>query len=168
MESKDINKLNKKALPFQGERGEDLLEELEQIPIPEGLEERLSAKIDEWDAASRHKLPSLEGNSGIEAIGGFAGGRAGGRLERGHGWRILSLAASFILVCGIGLYFALAPTNKGTIDTYDDPNIACLEAQNALQLLATNLNKGMAQYEAVNAKSRQAEEILNKQLKKLN
>ena len=135
MESKDINKLN--------------IEELEQIPIPEGLEERLSAKIDEWDAASRHKLPSLEG------------------AGRGS-WRGFALAASFILVCGIGLYFALAPTNKGTIDTYDDPQLACLEAQNALQLLATNLNKGMAQYKAANAKSRQAEEILNKQLKKLN
>ena len=135
MESKDINKLNKKALPFQGERGEDLLEELEQIPIPEGLEERLSAKIDEWDAASRHKLPSLEGG-------------AGGRLERGHGWRILSLAASFLLVCGIGLYFALAPTtNKGTIDTYSDPQLACQEAERALNLLSANLNKGLAQYE---------------------
>ena len=151
MEKIDINNLDINILPLEGE----LKGALEQIPIPEGLEERLSAKIDEWDAASRHKLPSLEGG-------------AGGRLERGYGWRILSLAASFILVCGIGLYFALAPTNKGTIDTYDDPNIACLEAQNALQLLATNLNKGMAQYEAVNAKSRQAEEILNKQLKKLN
>ena len=26
------------------------LKTLEQIPIPEGLEERLSAKIDEWEA----------------------------------------------------------------------------------------------------------------------
>ena len=56
MERLNINELN--------------IKELEQIPIPEGLEERLSAKIDEWDAASRHKLPSLEGG-------------AGGRLERG-------------------------------------------------------------------------------------
>ena len=132
MESKDINKLN--------------IEELEQIPIPEGLEERLSAKIDEWDAASRTVS-----------------------LHPKHNTRkYIALAASFILVCGIGLYFALAPTNKGTIDTYDDPEIACLEAQKALQLLATNLNKGMAQYEAANAKGRQAEEILYKQLTKIN
>ena len=94
------------------------IKELERIPIPEGLEERLEAKID-------------------------------------------------ILVCGIGLYLALSPSNKGSIDTYDDPEIACMEAQKALQLLATNLNKGMAQYEAVNVKGRQAEEILNKQLTKL-
>ena len=107
------------------------IEELERIPIPEGLEERLSAKIDEWDAASR-----------IVAL------------------RPKHNARKYIA-------FALAPTNKGTIDTYNDPQLACQEAENALQLLATNLNKGMAQYEAVNAKSRQAEEILNKQLTKL-
>lgn len=138
MERLNINELN--------------IKELEQIPIPEGLEERLSAKIDEWDVASRTvAIPStpLRGGAG-----------------RGS-WRAFALAASFILVCSIGLYFALAPTNKGTIDTYDDPNIARLEAQNALQLLATNLNKGIAQYEAANAKSHQAEEILNKQLTKL-
>lgn len=121
------------------------IEELERIPIPEGLEERLSAKIDEWDAASR-----------IVAL-----------RPKHNARKYIAFAASFILVCGIGLYFALAPTNKGTIDTYDDPLLACQEAENALQLLANNLNKGMAQYEAANAKSRQAEEILNKQLTKL-
>ena len=125
------------------------IKELERIPIPEGLEERLSAKIDEWARPTltekhAHKTPLL-----------------------GRGWGRFSLAASFLLVCGIGLYLALSPSNKGSIDTYDDPEIACVEAQKALQLLATNLNKGMAQYEAVNVKGRQAEEILNKQLTKL-
>ena len=125
------------------------IKELERIPIPEGLEERLEAKIDEWARPTltekhAHKTPLL-----------------------GRGWGRFSLAASFILVCGIGLYLALSPSNKGSIDTYDDPEIACMEAQKALQLLATNLNKGMAQYEAVNVKGRQAEEILNKQLTKL-
>ena len=122
------------------------IKELERIPIPEGLEERLSAKIDEWDLSSRHTSFSPP-----------RGSRRGAFL----------LATSFILVCGIGLYLALSPSNKGSIDTYDDPEIACMEAQKALQLLATNLNKGMAQYEAVNVKGRQAEEILNKQLTKL-
>ena len=93
------------------------------------MEERLEAKIDEWDAASRTIAIRPKHNAK----------------------KYFALAASFILVCGIGLYFALAPTNKGTIDTYDDPETASLEAQKALQLLATNLNKGMAQYEkAVN------------------
>lgn len=132
------------------------IKELERIPIPEGLEERLSAKIDEWENLSL-TLPQGEGT---------------GKLAHktpllGRGWGRFSLAASFILVCGIGLYLALSPSNKGSIDTYDDPEIACMEAQKALQLLATNLNKGMAQYEAVNVKGHQAEEILNKQLTKL-
>jgi len=155
MERLNINELN--------------IKELEQIPIPEGLEERLSAKIDEWDAASRTvAIPSTPHRGFLSPDNGGTEGGAK-TIEAGRGsWRAFALAASFILVCGIGLYFALAPTNKGTIDTYDDPQLACQEAENALQLLATNLNKGMAQYEAVNAKSRQAEEILNKQLTKLN
>jgi hypothetical protein len=112
------------------------IKELERIPIPEGLEERLSAKIDEWARPSKSPL------KGDFKSSPFKGDRRGSALL---------LAASFILVCGIGLYFALAPTNKGTVDTYDDPETASLEAQKALQLLATNLNKGMAQYEkAVN------------------
>ena len=130
------------------------IKELENIPIPEGLEERLSAKIDEWARPSKSPL------KGDFKSSPFKGDRRGS-------WRALGLAASFILVCGIGLYLALSPSNKGSIDTYDDPEIACMEAQKALQLLATNLNKGMAQYEAVNVKGRQAEEILNKQLTKL-
>ena len=32
--------------------------ELEQIPIPEGLEERLSAKIDEWEESEKRKVKS--------------------------------------------------------------------------------------------------------------
>lgn len=132
------------------------IKELERIPIPEGLEERLEAKIDEWENLSL-TLPQGEGT----------GKHANKTPLLGRGWGRFSLAASFILVCGIGLYLALSPSNKGSIDTYDDPEIACMEAQKALQLLATNLNKGMAQYEAVNVKGRQAEEILNKQLTKL-
>ena len=132
------------------------IKELERIPIPEGLEERLSAKIDEWENLS---LTLLQGEG--------TGKLAHKTPLLGRGWGRFSLAASFILVCGIGLYLALSPSNKGSIDTYDDPKIACMEAQKALQLLATNLNKGMAQYEAVNVKGRQAEEILNKQLTKL-
>ena len=37
--------------------------ELEQIPIPEGLEERLSAKIDEWEKREKKTLsPALPRN----------------------------------------------------------------------------------------------------------
>ena len=43
------------------------IDELEKIPIPEGLEERLSMKIDEWEQAekeevdvSSYDLPSIK------------------------------------------------------------------------------------------------------------
>ena len=137
MEKININNLDNNILPIEGEL-EGVLE-LERIPIPEGLEERLSAKIDEWEkigeseerrVKSEESVPSPHANRFM--------------LKRR---KAFLLAASFILVCGIGLYFALAPTNKGTIDTYDDPQLACQEAERALNLLAANLNKGLEHYE---------------------
>ena len=59
-------------------------EALERIPIPEGLEERLSAKIDEWEQketkqkAQRRRLPSA--------------------------LRYMAVAASVALVLGVGLH----------------------------------------------------------------
>jgi hypothetical protein len=109
------------------------IKELERIPIPEGLEERLEAKIDEWARLSKSPLK-----------GDFKSSPFKGDRRRSA----FLLAASFLLVCGIGLYFALAPTtNKGTTDTYSDPQLACQEAERALNLLSANLNKGLAQYE---------------------
>jgi len=122
MEKIDINNLDINILPLEGE----LKGALERIPIPEGLEERLEAKIDEWDEASRTVAIRPKHNAK----------------------KYFALAASFLLVCGIGLYFALAPTtNKGTTDTYSDPQLACREAERALNLLSANLNKGLTQYE---------------------
>jgi len=111
MEEKDINQLN--------------IEELDRIPVPDGLEQRLEAKIDEWDADSRIKPLS-----------------AGIRHRN-----IIVIAASFILICGIGLYLALSPSGKGMKDTYSDPQRAYQEAEQALILLSANLNKGLDQYE---------------------
>ena len=63
------------------------LKTLEQIPIPEGLEERLSAKIDEWGA--QQPLPR-EGSSKSLPLG---------RLVR-----YVAAAACFALVFGVGYH----------------------------------------------------------------
>ena len=99
---------------------------LEQIPIPEGLEERLSAKIDEWEkedtkqkAQRRRLLPSA--------------------------LRYTAIAASVALVFGVGFHYLRQdePVNLAEQDTYQDPVLAQQEAERALNLLAVNLNKGM-------------------------
>ena len=98
------------------------LEALEQIPIPEGLEERLSMKIDEWErekkrtAKSRFLLPRV--------------------------LRYTAAAACVALVFGIGFHYLgqEEPVNLAEQDTYQDPVLAQQEAQRALNLLAINLN----------------------------
>jgi len=122
-------------------------EALERIPIPEGLEERLSAKIDEWEqeetkqkAQRRRLLPSA--------------------------LRYMAVAASVALVLGVGLHLMRQDKEVGLAeqDTYQDPLLAQQEAERALNLLAYNLNKGMGHLEKAKALSEKTEKSLNKQL----
>ena len=124
------------------------LKALEQIPIPEGLEERLSAKIDQWEReeqkARQHTLmPRV--------------------------LRYTAVAASLALVFGVGLHLLNndTPSNLAEQDTYQDPVLAQQEAERALNLLAYNLNKGMGHLEKAKALSDKTEKTLNKQLKVL-
>ena len=123
--------------------------ELEQIPIPEGLEERLEAKIDEWERAEEQKKAK--------------------RLMFPKPMRYAAIAACIALVFGVGYYFLSQedPVNLAEQDTYQDPMLAQQEAERALNLLAYNLNKGMGQLEKAKALSDKTEKSLNKQLKVL-
>ena len=123
--------------------------ELEQIPIPEGLEERLSAKIDEWERAEQQTKAR--------------------RLMLPKVVRYASIAACIALVFGVGYYFLQKEdaVNLAEQDTYQDPVVAQQEAEKALNLLAYNLNKGMGQMEKAKAISDRTELTLNKQLQVL-
>jgi len=123
--------------------------ELEQIPIPEGLEDRLSAKIDEWERAEQQKKAR--------------------RLMLPRVVRYTSIAACIALVFGVGYYFLQKEeaVNLAEQDTYQDPVVAQQEAEKALNLLAYNLNKGMGQMEKAKAISDRTEMTLNKQLQVL-
>lgn len=124
------------------------LQELEQIPIPKGLEERLSKKIDEWELAERrpHRIPFPKP------------------------LRYVSVAASIALLLGLGLPHLLPVSGNSSDalqDTYQDPLIAQQEAEKALNLLALNLNKGMGHLQKAKALSDRTETTLNEQLKAL-
>ena len=123
---------------------------LEQIPIPEGLEERLSAKIDEWEQEERKQ-------------------RAQRRRLLPSFVRYTAVAASVALVIGVGYHYLQLdePANLAEQDTYQDPVLAQQEAERALNLLAANLNKGLGHLEKAKALSDKAEKTLNKQLKVL-
>ena len=126
------------------------LKALEQIPIPEGLEERLSAKIDEWELEERQQ-------------------KAQRRRLLPSALRYMAVAASVALVLGVGLHLMRQDevTNLAEQDTYQDPMLAQQEAERALNLLAYNLNKGMGHLEKAKALSDKTEKSLNKQLKVL-
>ena len=123
---------------------------LEQIPIPEGLEERLSAKIDEWELEEAKQ-------------------KAQRRRLLPRSLRYTAIAASIALVFSVGFHYLRQdePVNLAEQDTYQDPAKAQQEAERALNLLAVNLNKGMGHLEKAKALSDKAENTLNKQLKAL-
>ena len=120
------------------------LKTLEQIPIPEGLEERLSAKIDEWER--EEKKPRRR----ISVL------------------RYVAAAACFALVIGVGFHYLQReefPSSRegqgvglAEQDTYQDPVKAQQEAERALNMLAMNLNKGMGHLEKAKALSDKTEQ----------
>ena len=130
--------------------------ELDQIPIPEGLEERLSAKIDEWEDREKRKV---NGEPSVQRI------QKSKYLFPSY-LKVTAIAASVALVFGVGYYFLSheEPVNLAEQDTYQDPVVAQQEAEKALNLLAYNLNKGMGQLEKAKAISERTETTLNKQL----
>ena len=121
------------------------LNALEQIPIPEGLEERLSAKIDQWEQEEQ---------------------KAQRRRLFPKALRYIAAAASVALVIGVG--YNLLNQERDRIlaeqDTYQDPIKAQQEAERALTLLAVNLNKGMGHLEKAKALSDKTEKNLYEQL----
>ena len=130
------------------------LKTLEQIPIPEGLEERLSAKIDEWGAQQPLPQPlPREGSSKSLPLG---------RLVR-----YVAAAACFALVFGVGYHLMNQEenTNLAEQDTYQDPVKAQQEAERALNMLAMNLNKGMGHLEKAKALSDKTEQSFYEKLK---
>ena len=124
------------------------LKALEQIPIPEGLEKRLSAKIDEWEREEQqHKAQQ--------------------RSLLPRALRYATVAASVALVFGVGFHLLRQDedVNLAEQDTYQDPMQAQQEAERALNLLAYNLNKGMGHLEKAKALSCKMEQSFNEKLK---
>ena len=123
------------------------LKTLEQIPSPEGLEERLSAKIDEWEKEEKQQ-------------------EAKHRSLFPKALRYTAAAASVVLVVGVGIHLLSQDKymDLAEQDTYQDPMQAKMEAERALNLLAMNLNKGMGHLEKAKALSEKTEKTLNEQL----
>lgn len=127
-------------------------EGLNDIEIPDGLEDRLSRKIDQW-AKSEGETSKQVSEHPL-------------RKKRFSMFRTVSIAASIALLFGIGLMLH-SQSDHAHKDTYDDPEQARQEAEKALNLLAYNLSKGMEQLEKVKEISATTNSTISKTLKTL-
>lgn len=116
--------------------------------IPEGLESRLSRKIDEWDTGERR---TLKIKKHIRAL----------RMQ----W-IGSIAASLLILLSVGLY--LYKPYPAPQDTCATPEEAYAQAQKALIMLSSSLNKGIEKVESVQEATGKIQENVNEQLNRLN
>jgi len=115
----------------------------EEIAIPGGLEAKLEQLIDrlsEQEKQTRRR-----------------------RLWTGT----FSAAASIALLLSVGIYFHTKRSNDSQLAAQiENPELAFLEAQKALEKVAVNFNKGMDQLAFVSEKIEKTNQILDKTLKK--
>lgn len=126
-------------------RAED--EIYEKIKVPDGLEARLEALID--NLADAEKLSKR-------------------KAKQMRLW-MAGAAASIALFVSIGLHHLpenKSPDTMAQIGTNIDPEIACMEAQKALLLVSLNFNKGLNQLAMVSQELDKSNQILNKTFKK--
>ena len=114
-------------------------------PVPAGLEERLSQKIDAW--AESEKRITLTLNPAK-------------RLRR---WWIAGAAASLLLAGSIGLKMMQPPEEENLT-----PEMAYAETERALLLFAHTLNKGVEQMTTAQLATQRMQEKINRTLNQIN
>ncbi len=117
-----------------------------QLQVPEGLEERLSRKIDQWEA-QEHRTLKVHRNIRLQWISG--------------------IAASLLLMFGAGWHlYTSRPIARQ--DTCATPEEAYAHAEKALVMLSTALNTGMDKLGVIQETSERIENNFYKHLNKLN
>lgn len=118
--------------------------------LPEGLEDRLIHRINEWDAQEKRTLKREKRVRGI-------------RMQ----W-IGSVAASLLILLSVGMYIYKPNASPIPQDTCATPEEAYTEAQRALLLFSSTLNKGMEQVETARKTTQRMQETVNQQLNRIN
>lgn len=111
--------------------------------LPAGLEERLSENISRWEADGMRQT-RLKINKPTP------------RMARWY----TGIAAALLIAAGAGLYIQKSADQPH--DTFDNPQLAYAEAQRALQLFATALNKGQNHISKAESRTLRIREQLEK------
>ncbi len=115
--------------------------ERQEIQVPEGLEQRLSALVDRLEAEEEtERLRQQERMRRQNRRTLSKGGRWATRKSMRGRWAA-GLAVAAVMA---GLAFvALTPRGGGRVIEVNDPEEARIQTERALNLLATTLNKGV-------------------------
>lgn len=122
----------------------------EEMETPEGMESKLSSLIDKWDTHERRTLKVKKHTRTL-------------RLQ----W-IASIAASLLILFSVGIYLYKPYTVSTPQDTCATPEEAYAQAQKALIMLSTSLNKGIEKVESVQEATEKIQENVNEQLNRIN
>lgn len=130
-----------------------------EAEVPEGLEERLSMKIDLWAEEEKRVNSALKSKAVVPTVS---------FLARFRPYRNIAVAACISLIIGIGSVIGLlSKGNNAHKDTFSDPELARIEAEKALYLLAYNMEKGTKHLKQAKDIAAHTETSLNNTLKQL-
>ena len=101
---------------------------LEEMPLPPGLEERLSSSICRWEEADTPQVRPKVRRPMVSLMKWSTG-----------------IAAALVIAAGAGWYALKA--NDRPRDTFDNPELAYAEARRALNLFGTAFDRGEKQME---------------------
>lgn len=118
--------------------------------IPEDMEHKLSGKIDEWDTRERRSMKVKKHTRTL-------------RMQ----W-IGSIAASLLILFSVGVYLYKPYSTPAPQDTCATPEEAYAQAQKALMMLSSSLNKGIEKVESVQETTEKIQENVNEQLNRIN
>ena len=130
-----------------------------ETEVPEGLEERISMNIDLWAEEEKKANSALESKAVVSTVS---------FLARFRPYRNIAVAACISLIIGIGSVIGLlGKGNNAHKDTFDNPELARIEAEKALYLLAYNMEKGTKHLKQAKDIAAHTETSLNNTLKQL-
>lgn len=118
--------------------------------VPAGLENKLNSLIDGWETSERRMLKVKKHTRIL-------------RLQ----W-VGSIAASLLLLFAVGLYLYKSDTPSVPKDTCSTPEEAYVQAQKALVLMSSRLNKGLEEMETIHETTDKVKENVYEQLNRIN
>ncbi|MCE5178490.1 MAG: hypothetical protein LLF81_05045 [Porphyromonadaceae bacterium] len=140
-----LNYLTQESDPLRSDAGRNVIQALSsaRISVPSELEQKLASMIDMWEMHETQEKKRAADRSKIE-----------------YRKRIIGIAASVLLIIGIGFWYQYqsAGSQSGLKETFDTPQESQEAVVEALQLFSHNFSQGTSAME-------KADEQVDKTLK---